>query len=174
MSIILYQVPETEFYVDKGYNLCDREGTLYVYKKCTITLDDYLNSLGKSPQRRSDSPGYGNIPPPESFPLWSQMQKKWIGLNRLQYGLKDSYTYVLLSDGTVGNAPGSGPGSTLYCESEWADRNKRSASVSEPRAKLINTANVNERIRVPRSLPVKRAPGSVASFIEGLGLGLRL
>lgn len=158
MSITLYPVPNTEFYIDEMYNMCNCEGVLYAYNGLTITFNNYLQSLGQTLRKRS---AYGDTPLPATIPRWSEIPNQTKLRNpadNLLYGVKDSFAYVHLGGDIAGNARGLGSGPMLYCRSDWAQRVKRSVIVPDFRSKFINPAEINIRTPIPKPFPTIEPP----------------
>jgi len=158
MSITLYLIPNTDFYIDEMYNMCDYEGNLYAHNGYTITFNNYLYSLEQPLRQRMDGPAYGDTPLPTTMPRWQEMQKVWTEFG-VEYGIKDSFAYVRTVGGDVQNAPGIGSiGPMLFCKSNWAQRNKKSFATSPIRSNFVNPMEMNKRAFVPKALPTRLPP----------------
>lgn len=115
-TFFIYPLTDTGYWIDEGYNLCDRDGTLYTQDGLTVTLEYALNPSAPTFRKRQ-APSYGNIPPPQVVTYWSQMERFWT-YQGTTYGLVGNYLYV--QDGfnvrpALSNRVGSNE-QVLYCE----------------------------------------------------------
>lgn len=132
MSIILYQIPGTQYWIDEGYNLCDSYGTLYEQNGSTIPLDYWLDSLG-SAMRRRQMPVYGGFRPPPDVTNWNQIKWCWSQSGE-SYGILDSYLFHRdnLGRPIPVTAPTTG-GAVLYCKTDVAQSMSKIVPASQSR-----------------------------------------
>lgn len=132
MSIPLYQIPNTSYWIDEAYNLCDQDGTLYVQYGLTVPLDEWLDSLGPVLKKRQ-MPAYTNVRPPPNPINWGQIRWCWLGSNGMTYGILDSYLFVRDNFGNPVPAPGSMPGTSLYCKTNVGQGMKKIVPATQSR-----------------------------------------
>lgn len=132
MSIILYQIPGTQYWIDEGYNLCDSDGTLYEQDGFTVSLDDWLDSLGFA-MRRRQMPAYGGARSPPTVTNWDQIKWCW-NQNGTWYGILDSYLFLRNNSGIpVAVTASTTGGALLYCKTNVAQSMSKTVPASTSR-----------------------------------------
>lgn len=121
MSISVYPIPTTKYYIDEDYNLCDCEGYLYKKDGNTISFDEYLDIKNSRTLRRRQ--GYVETPPPVGEPNPAEMKPVWNDVSGSYY----SWRYYLYKWNGQKYIPvsGNGSGTVKFCKTDMIQNMKR-------------------------------------------------
>jgi hypothetical protein len=128
MSFFIYPIPNSGYWIDEAYNLCDEWGNLYTQDELTVPLEYALDS--RPTLRKRQMPSYTNIPPPPVVSNWNQIQWNWVD-GGMTYGILGLYLFVKDGLGNIHSATSAtSSGEVLYCKSDVVQRMKRSVQAS--------------------------------------------